>query len=118
MKIFVFFSLAVLIFTYWQFPAFLPLVGTALLLFSLGVTISSIFKKHRQSENPRLKIARDIVILLASLVLILFLGGLAGLLANSYTTPRFGTLAGLLCAIGASFAVGYSVNRAVGKFIK
>ncbi|MCE9646705.1 MAG: hypothetical protein K8S20_11965 [Chloroflexi bacterium] len=107
----------VVFFSLWQFPAFLPLVGTALLLFSLAVTISSIFKNHQESENPRLKIARDIATLLATLVLILFLGWQAGLYANSLITPHFGTLTGLLCAIGTSFAVGYWVKKGAGKFL-
>ena len=101
----------------WLFPPVTPALSIAFLLFSLAIAISSIFKKHKQSENPRSKIAKDILILLITFLLILFLGGLAGMYANYYASPRFGGLTGFISAIVASFAVGYLVNRGVGKII-
>jgi hypothetical protein len=86
--------------------------------FSLSMAVSSIFKKHGQAENPRPKIAKDVFILIITLLLIIFLGGLAGMYANYYASPRFGVVAGFISAIGASFAVGYLVNRGVGKLLK
>jgi len=80
-----------------------------MLLFSLAIAISSIFKKHKQAENPRPKIAKDILILVITLLLIIFLGGLAGIFANQYANPRF------VSAIAASLAVGYLVKMGAGK---
>ena len=109
----------------WLYPSATPALGITLLLFSLAIAISSIFKKHSQAENPRPKIARDVLILVITLLLILFLGGLVGMYANYYASPRFGVVAGFVSAIAASFMLalslskgGYLVNRGVGKIFK
>ena len=99
-------------------PSVTPVLGIVLLLFSLAMAISSIFKKHKTSENPHLKIAKDILILVTTLLLIIFLGGLAGLFANQYTNPRFGAVVGFVSAIAASFAVGYFVKKGMGKLVR
>jgi O-antigen/teichoic acid export membrane protein len=99
----------------WLYPPATPVLGIAFLLFSLAMAISSIFKKHKQAENPRAKIARDVLILVITLLLIIFLSGLAGMFANQYASPRFGAVAGFVFAILASFAVGYAVRWGVGK---
>jgi ABC-type phosphate transport system permease subunit len=117
MRIVVLLLLIVLIGSIWVFPAVAPALGITLLLFSLAMAISSIFKKHSQAENPRPKIAKDVLILVITLLLIIFLGGLAGMYANHYASPRFGTVVGFVSAIGASFAVGYLVNRGARKII-
>jgi hypothetical protein len=96
----------------------LPLVwilGIVLLFFILGMALSSIFEKHKQAENPRPKIAKDVLILVLTFLAIIFLGGLAGMFANHYASPRFGTVAGFVSALAASFVVGYLVKKGVGK---
>ncbi len=118
MKIVVLLLFIILISSMWQFPSATPAFGIACLLFSLAVAISSIFKKHEQSENPRPKIVKDVLILVIILLLILVLGGLLGIYANHYVSTRFGVFVGVISAMGASFAVGYLVNKGVGKIFK
>jgi len=96
-------------------PAAAPALGITMLLFSLAMAISSIFKKHKGTENSRPKIAKDILILVATILLITFLGGLTGMFANYYASLRFGAVAGFVSAIAASFVVGYFVKKGVGK---
>jgi hypothetical protein len=55
------------------------------------------------------------LILMATLLLIVFLGGLAGLFANSYFSPRFGETVGWLSALVVSFVLGYLVKKGIGK---
>jgi hypothetical protein len=99
----------------WLYPSVTPVLGIAFLLFSLAIAISSIFKKHKQAENPRLKIAKDVSILVATILLITFLDGLAGMFANYYASLRFGVVWGIVSALAASFAVGYLVRWGVGQ---
>jgi L-cystine uptake protein TcyP (sodium:dicarboxylate symporter family) len=109
------FLLIAIIISSWQSPALAGILSVVLFLFILGIAILSIFEKHKQAENPRPRIAKDILILVFTLLLIIFLGGLMGLFANYYASLRFGTIAGFVSAIAASFVVGYFVWWGVGK---
>ena len=100
----------------WLLPSATSILGIILLLLSLAIAISSIFKKHKQAESPRPKIARDVLIFVATFLLIIFLGGLAGMFANYYASLRFGAVVGFVCAIAASFVVGYFVRWGMGRF--
>jgi hypothetical protein len=102
----------------WLYPPSTFALAVVTLLFSLGTAIYSIFDKYKGSENSRPKIAREMLILMATLLLIVFLGGLAGLFANSYFSPRFGETIGLLSALVASFAVGYLVKKGIGRMVR
>jgi hypothetical protein len=102
----------------WLYPPSTLVLAVLTLVFSLGTAIYFIFDKHKGSENSKLKIARELLILLVTLLLIVFLGGLAGLFANSYFSPRFGQQIGLLSALVASFVLGYLVKKGIGKLIK
>ena len=95
-------------------PSFAPILGILSLLFSLTIAISSIIKKHNSAENPRLMVARDILILMITLLLILCVGSLAGLFANYYVSIHFGTIAGFVSAIVVSFSVGYVIKIGIG----
>jgi F0F1-type ATP synthase assembly protein I len=110
--------LIILIGSMWQFPSAGPALSIVFLLFTLSMAVSSIFKKHKTSDNPRSKIAKDVLILVVTLLLIIFLGGLAGLIANYYARPRFGIAVGFISAIVVSFLVGYLVNKGAGKIFK
>jgi hypothetical protein len=99
----------------WLYPSVAPVLGIAFLLSILAIAISSIFKKHKQTENPRPKIVKDVLILVTTLLLIIFLGGLTGIFANYYASLRFGAVVGFVSAIVASFVVGYLVRWGVGK---
>ena len=99
----------------WFLPSATPVLGIVLLLFSLAMAISSIFKKYKQAESPRLKIAKDVLIFVVTFLLIIFLGGLAGMFVNYYASLRFGAVVGFVSAIAASFVVGYFVRLGIGK---
>jgi hypothetical protein len=102
----------------WLFPPSTLALAVVTLLFSLGTAIYSIFDRHKGSENAKPKIAREMLILLVTLLLIVSLGGLAGLFASSYFSPRFGETIGLFSALVASFVLGYLVKKGIGKLIK
>jgi hypothetical protein len=86
-----------------------------ILLFSLAIAVRYIFERHKYSENPRPKIAKDILMLVFTLFLVIFLGGLAGMFANQYANLRFGAVWGVISALVASFVVGYLVRWGVGQ---
>lgn len=109
--------LIILIGSMWLVPVATPTLSILFLLFSLGVAISAIFKKHKGTEGAGAKIITDILILIGTLALIIVLGGLAGLLVNYYAHPYLGPLAGFLLAILASLFVGYVVKKAITKLI-
>lgn len=110
--------LLLLTITLWKFPFVMPLLSVFFVCFSLVISISSIIKKHKQSANPSLKIARDILTLIFILLLAMLLGGLVGMYANQYASQQFGMMAGILSALVASFTVGYLVKWGVGKAVR
>jgi hypothetical protein len=99
----------------WLNSSSTPVLAILALLSNLGMTIYSIFEKHKGEENSRLKITKEILILMVTLLLIVFLGGLAGLFANHYISPRFGGTVGLISALVASFILGYGVKKGIGR---
>lgn len=101
-----------------NFPFITTLLGVFFLCFSLVVSISSILKKHKQSESPQLKIVKEILVLLLTILLAMFLGGVAGMYANQYAAQRFGVMAGVLFALAISFAAGYLVRSGMAKVVK
>jgi len=87
--------------------------------FSLAVSIHSIFQKHKQAENSRAKIIKDVLILVFTLLLVILLGGLAGLFAVQHAGSQgWGMTAGFVLAMLASFTVGYAVNRTARKITR
>jgi hypothetical protein len=115
MNIIVLLLFIALIGSLWFYPSITPVLGVILLLLSLAMAISSIFKKHKRAESPRSKIAKDVLIFVVTFLLIIFLGGLAGIFANYYASLRFGAVVGFVSAIAASFVVGYLVRWGIGK---
>ena len=106
----------------WFYPVFTSALGLMTLLSSIAMSIQSIFEKHRQAENSRPKITREIVILLLTLLLVVIVGGIVGLFAGRYAGAYvesrwqgFGMAAGLASAISVSFAIGYAVRWGVGS---
>ncbi|GAB4405105.1 MAG: hypothetical protein OHK003_32890 [Anaerolineales bacterium] len=53
-----------------------------------------------------------------TLIVVLFLGGIAAMLANAQVSMRWGEVAGVLSAIGASFGVGYLVRKGMMMFLQ
>ena len=103
------------IFSLWLYPTATPVLGLASLLFSLAISICAIFEKHKGTENPRPKIAKDTLMLVFTVLLVIFLGGIAAMLANFHVSPSFGAVAGIISAITASFAMGYFIKNGVGR---
>ena len=101
----------------WLFPSATPALGTVSLLSSLAMAIHAIFEKHKKTEKPRPKIAKDILVLILTILLIAFLGGIAVMLANTYVSLSFGAVVGLVSALGVSFTIGYAIKKGMGRLI-
>jgi small-conductance mechanosensitive channel len=98
-----------------MYPTIAPSLATGILLFSLAIGLHAIFQKHKKSNNPRLKIGKDTLILVFTIVLISFLSGIAGLLTNHYVSISFGAVIGLICTILIGFVIGYLVRKGITK---
>ncbi len=65
-----------------------PTLGSALgmlsLLFTLALSTYTIYEKHKGTENPRPKILKEVSVMVLTLLIIIFLGGLAAMLTNFY----------------------------------
>jgi len=61
------------------------------------------------------KIAKDALVLILTLLVIAFRSRIVAMLVNSYISLSFGVVAGFVCAIAASFAVGYLVKEGMGR---
>jgi len=95
----------------------MALLGVFFVCFSLIISISSIIKKHKQSENLLLKTVKEILVLIFTILLAMFLDRLAGMYVNQYASQYFGMMVGILSALIASFTVGYLVKRGMGMVI-
>ncbi len=104
-------------------PSFGSALGILSLLFTLALSTYTIYTKHAGTEHARAKILKELGVMVITLVIVLFLGGIASMLANVQVGMRWGTVAGLVSAIGASFAacpepvegVGYLVRTGMGR---
>lgn len=96
--------------SFWISPLLAPVFGMFSLLLSLALSTYNIYTKH-----ARVKILKEVGLLVLTLVIILFLGGIATTLANYQASIRWGEVAGLVSALGASFAVGYLVRVGMVK---
>ncbi len=94
----------------WVIPSSAYILLLVSLLMSLALSTYIIFQKYTGTEHARAKIIKEVGAMVLTLVIILFLGGIAAMLANYHVSMRWGEVAGLLSAIGASFAVGYLVR--------
>jgi len=101
----------------WLCPTITPILGMVSLLFSLALSTNTIIQKHVETEPARAKILKDVGVMVLTLVIILFLGGIASMLANAQVSVRWGEVAGLISAIAASFGVGYLVRVGVGRLV-
>jgi len=100
------------------FPSISPILGTISLLLSLALSTNTIIQKHAGTEHARAKILKEVGVMVLALVIVLFLGGIASMLANVQVSVRWGEVAGLISAIAASFGVGYIVRVGVGRLVK
>ena len=109
--------LGVTLISFVVYPIISPMLVMLSLLLSLALSTYAIYTKHAGTEHARAKILKDVGIMVLTLVIILFLGGIASMLANVQVGMRWGEVAGIVSAIGASFGVGYLVRVGVGRLI-
>jgi hypothetical protein len=98
------------------YPSSAPILGVITLLLSLALSTYTIYTKHTGTEYARAKILKEVGVMVITLIIILFLGGIVAMLANAQVGMRWGEVAGLISAIAASFAVGYLVRVGMGRF--
>ncbi|RJP50837.1 MAG: hypothetical protein C4557_08915 [Anaerolineaceae bacterium] len=108
--LFIFILLIASLLSIWLYPPVSPVFGITSLLFSLAFSTYAIYTKHKGTESDRLKILKEVGAIVLTLIIVLFLGGVAAMLANAQVSVRWGEVAGLVSALGASFAVGYLVR--------
>ncbi|MBI2332765.1 MAG: hypothetical protein HYU84_11515 [Chloroflexi bacterium] len=101
----------------WLSPSISPTLGMVSLLLSLALSTYAIYDKHKGTENARPKILNEVGVMVLTLVIILFLGGIVAMLANYQVGMRWGEVAGLLSAIGASFLMGYLVRKGIMRLV-
>ena len=99
------------------YPAFRSVLGILFLLLTLAHSIHAIIQKHAGTEHARANILKDVGVMVLTLVIVLFLGGITSMLANAQVGMRWGTVAGLVSAIAASFGVGYLVRKGMGQLL-
>jgi hypothetical protein len=109
--------LVIALLSLWLYPISSVVLGSISLLFSLVFSTYTIYTKHKGTEHARAKILKEVGVMILTLVIVLFLGGTAAMLANYQVGMRWGELAGLVSAIGASFAVGYFVRKGMGAIL-
>ena len=107
------FFLGVTLFSLVLYPIISPILGVIVSLLTLAL-----YTKHKGTEHARPKILKEVGVMVLTLVIVLFLGGIAAMLANYQVGIRWGTVAGLVYAIGASFVVGYLVRVGMGRVIR
>lgn len=110
--------LIVTLLTLIYYPAFGSVLGMLSLLFTLTLSTCTIYTKHKGAENARPKILKEVGVMVLTFIVIIFLGGIAAMLANYQVGMRWGEVAGLLSAIGASFGVGYLVRKGMGGLVE
>jgi len=106
----------------WILPSATPTLGIAILLFTVAVSVLSVFEKYKGSPVSRSKIIREVMKTLLIILIIVGVGGIAGLLAGrfagAYVESRWsgmGITAGFVSAIITGFVVGYLVRWGMGK---
>ncbi len=116
--------LLIILISAWRFPSVTSILAVSLLLFSIAIAISSILEKHEATppEEMRRKIAKDIIILMVSIIVAVTVGGIVGqfvgIHAQGYARihwPGLDMTAGLLAAVLAAFVTGFFIRRGILK---
>ena len=95
-----------------------PILGIIALLLTIALSTYTIYQTHKGTENAHPKIFKEVGLMVLTLVIILFLGGIAAMLANTQVGMRWGEVAEVVSAIGASFLVGYLIRMGMMKLSK
>ncbi|MCZ2120953.1 MAG: hypothetical protein LC108_01655 [Anaerolineales bacterium] len=98
------------------YPDYIDILGISIILLCLALSTYAIFQTHKHTPNARIKIAKDILIFLVTFLLILFIGGVVGMLVNFYVSNLYGAVIGFVCAMLVCFMVGYGVRKGFAKF--
>jgi fructose-specific phosphotransferase system IIC component len=101
----------------WVIPVFAYILFGISLLLSFALLTYTIYDKHKGTEHARAKILKNVGVMILTLILIVFLGGIAAMLANAQVGGRWGEVAGWISAIAASFAVGYFVRVGMMRLV-
>jgi len=109
--------LTLVILSFWVSPFLASIFGMFSLLLSLTLSTHAIYTKHAGTEHARAKILKEVGVMVLTLVIVLFLGGIASMLANVQVSVRWGEVAGLVSAIAASFGVGYIVCKGLNAIL-
>ncbi|MBK7450902.1 MAG: hypothetical protein IPJ47_16375 [Anaerolineales bacterium] len=67
-----------------------PILGIITLLLSLTLSTYAIIQKYAGTEHARAKILKEVGVMVLTLVIVLFLGGIASMLANYQVGMRWG----------------------------
>jgi cytochrome bd-type quinol oxidase subunit 2 len=102
----------------WFLPSVMWNFVVTAILFLLTTSTIFILKKHKDADDKRQKITRDILVLAVTLSLIVLLGWLAGTLVGRQAQAQFGARIGLFCALIVGFVVGYFVKKGLGKVLR
>ena len=84
----------------WDMQALAYIFVAISLFLSLALSNYSIYDKHKGAEHARAKTFKEVGVMVLTLVLISFLGGIVALLANAQVRVRWGEVAGLVSALG------------------
>ncbi len=127
MKFVPFLLLLVLILSIWFLPAITPVLAIAILVFSLGLAIFAILKKHRTAYHQG-QITRSIFlrntfldvlgVLLAMALAVLLARYIARIAAAPVNNDLTMQTVGILIALLVGTGVGILVNRLWERFVK
>ncbi len=70
------------------YPTATPILGTIALLLTLALSTYTIYAKHKGTQHARAKILKEVGVMVFMLIAIIFLGGIAGMLANAKVSIR------------------------------
>lgn len=100
------------------YPTASAILGSISLLLTLVLSTYTIYTKHKGTEHARAKILKEVGVMVLMLITVIFLGGIAAMLANAQVSLRWGEIAGIVSALGASFGVGYLVRVGMMRFVR
>ncbi len=127
MRPILFLPILVLLLSPWLFPSVTPALTVALLLFSLGIAIFIVLKKHRtaylQGQITRWMFVRNICLDLFGILLAVVLAGLlaryvAGIVTKPIGSATARVAAGIVLGLLVGIVVGALVNSLWGRFVK
>jgi len=100
------------------YPTATPILGIIALLLTLALSTYTIYAKHKGTQHARAKILKEVGVMVLTLIAVIFLGGIASMLVNVQVGMRWGEVAGLVSAIGASFLVGYMIRKGMMRLVR